>query len=192
MAPRPPDGPVAAWELNLTGFTDAVPPKRTGQGAPARPGVYVIAAGDCVPHIGTSGNLQTRIRTLASLGNHRGSTEVLCAAHCTQQTPTVRWGETGTADARSIESAFKKLGEPPQPRGRFQDCVNGTDLRHALVEAAGASSWEAGYIDALFEVGEQLHRIFAPRFHPLWDHVGWPPGPWVPPDAIPGGGQRPD
>lgn len=185
MTPHPPDGPVAAWELDLADFTDAVPLKRTGQGAPARPGVYVIAAGDCVPHIGTSGNLQTRIRTLAALGNHRGSAEVLCAAYCTQQAPTVRWRETGTtADARLIESAFKKLGEPPQPRDRFDGCVNGAALRQALVNAAGASSWEAGYIDALFEVGEQLHRLFVPKFHDLWERVGWPRGPWVPPATI--------
>lgn len=185
MIPHPPDGPVAAWELDLTGFTDAVPLKRTAQGAPARPGVYVIAAGDCVPHIGTSGNLQTRIRTLAALGNHRGSAEVLCAAHCTRQAPTVRWRETATAaEARVIESRFKRLGEPPQPRAEFQDCVNGIALRRALVEATGPSSWEAGYVDALFEVGEQLHRLFAPRFHPLWEHVGWPPGPWAPLTAI--------
>ncbi len=181
MAPHPPDGPGAAWELDLTGFTDAVPLKRTAQGAPARPGVYVIAVGACVPHIGTSGNLQSRIRTLAALGNHRGSAEVLCAAHCTGEAPVVRWRETASAeDARAFESAFKQLGEPPQPRERFHGCVNGTALRHALVEAAGPSSWEAGYIDALFEVGEQLHRLFTPRFHPLWERVGPPPGPWNP------------
>jgi len=181
MTPHPPDGPGAAWEIDLTGFTDAVPLKRTAQGAPARPGVYVIAAGECVPHIGTSSSLQNRIRTLAALGNHRGSAEVLCAAHCIGEAPTVRWHETATAaDARAIESAFKRAGEPPQPRGRFQGCVNGTALRHALVEAAGPSSWEAGYVDALFEVGEQLHRLFASRFHPLWERVGWPPGPWNP------------
>lgn len=185
MTLHPPDDPAATWELDLAGFTAGVPLKRTAQGAPAHPGVYVIAAGDCVPHIGTSGNLQTRIRTLAALGNHRGSAEVLCAAHCTQQAPTVRWRETATAaDARSIESTFKKLGEPPQPRGQFSGCVNGAALRHALVETAGPSSWEAGYVEALFEVGEQLHRLFAPRFHDLWERVGWPPGPWVPPDAI--------
>lgn len=182
MTPHPPDDPAATWELDLSGFTDAVPLKRTAQGAPARPGVYVIAAGNCVPHIGTSGNLQTRIRTLAALGNHRGSTEVLCGAHCTQQAPTVRWRETATAaEARVIESGFKRLGEPPQPRDRFHGCVNGIALRRALVEAAGASSWEAGFIDALFEVGEQLNRLFVPRFHDLWERVGWPPGPWASP-----------
>lgn len=183
MTPHP-DQPDVGWRLDLSGFTDAVPLRRTGQGAPARPGVYVIAAGRCVPHIGTSGNLQNRIRTLAALGNHRGSAEVLCAAHCTREAPTVRWRETPTApEARTIESALKRLGEPPQPRARFVDCVNGTALRSTLVEAAGASSWEAGYVDALFEVGEQLHRLFVPRFHDLWERVGWPPGPWVPPRA---------
>jgi hypothetical protein len=182
MTPHP-DQPDAGG-LDLSGFTDAVPLRRTAQGAPARPGVYVIATGGCIPHIGTSGNLQNRIRTLAALGNHRGSAEVLCAAHCTQDAPTVRWRETSSAaEARVIESAFKQLGEPPQPREQFHSCVNGTALRSALVEAAGAASWEAGYIDALFEVGEQLHRLFAPRFHHLWEQVGWPPGPWTPSPA---------
>lgn len=176
--------PSAGYHLDLTGFTAPVPLRRTGQGAPARPGVYVISAGTCVPHIGTSGNLQNRIRTLAALGNHRGSVEVLCAAHCAGLAPMVRWHETSTAaDARVIESSFKALGEPPQPRDQFAGCVNGEALRRALVEAAGPSTWEAGYIDALFEVGEQLHRIFVPRFHDLWTRVGWPPGPWAPPDG---------
>jgi hypothetical protein len=178
------DEPDAEWALDLAGFSTAVPLRRTAQGAPSRPGVYVISTGGCVPHIGTSSSLQNRIRTLASLGNHRGSAEVLCAAHCTREAPTVRWRETPTAaDARLIESALKRQGEPPQPRSEFRDCVNGTALRRALVEAAGAASWEAGYVDALFEVGEQLQRLFAPRFHRLWEHVGWPPGPWVPPPA---------
>lgn len=178
-----PDQPVE-WELDLAGFTDAVALKRTGQGAPPRPGVYVISTGGCVPHIGTSGNLQNRIRTLSALRNHRGSAEVLCAAHCTGEAPMVRWQETDTAAAaRAIESAFKRQGEPPQPRGQFSGCVNGAALRHALVETAGPSSWEAGYVDALFEVGEQLHRLFVPRFHDLWEHVGWPPGPWAPANA---------
>lgn len=186
MNPLPSDEQGAVWALDLTGFTGAVPLRRTAQGAPARPGVYVISTGGCVPHIGTSGNLQTRIRTLATLGNHRGSAEVLCAAHCTGEAPTVQWLETPTApEARAIESALKGLGEPPQPRAQFSDCVNGTALRRALVEAAGAASWEAGYIDALFDVGEQLHRLFTPRFHPLWERIGWPPGPWVPPTATP-------
>src|SRR5689334_7835804 len=72
-----------AWSLDISGFTAEVPLARRAQGAPARPGVYVITCGDCVPHVGTSGNLQNRIRSLAALGNHRGSAEVLCAAYCT-------------------------------------------------------------------------------------------------------------
>jgi hypothetical protein len=91
----------------------------------------------------------------------------------------VRWRETeSSADARLIESAFKRLGEPPQPRDRFERCVNGGALHQALVEAAGPASWEAGYIDALFDVGEQLYRLFSSRFDPLWKQVGLPPGPW--------------
>lgn len=166
-------------ELDLTGFTDPVPLVRRAQGAPPRSGVYVISCGDCVPHIGTSGTLQSRIRSLAALGNHRGSAEVLCAAYCSSEAPMVRWRETGNAaDAREVERVLKALGEPPQPRERFADCVNGTALRRALVGAAGDLSWEAGYIEALFDVGEQLHRLFAPRFDSIWSAIGPPPGPW--------------
>lgn len=133
-----------------------------------------------MPHIGTSGSLQSRIRGLAALGNHRGSAEVLCAAFCTGEHPMVRWHETGTAlDARSVERQLKALGEPPQPREDFAGCVNGTALRNALISAAGPSTWEAEYIEALFDVGEQLHRMFDSRFERVWAVIGQPPGPWM-------------
>lgn len=167
--------------LALDGFSDPVPLVRRKQLAPKRPGVYVISCGECTPHIGTSKTIQSRIYTLASLGNHRGSAEVLCAAHCTGEPPMVRWIETvGVSEAREIERQLKADGEPPQPRTRFDGCVNGNRLRAALVEAAGPASWEAGYIAALFEVGEQLRRLLVPRFLPVWEQVGWPPGPWQP------------
>ena len=82
------------------------------------------------------------------------------------------------ADAVVLERALKGFGEPPQPRDRFESCVNGQGSRHALVAAARADSWEAGYIEAVFDVGEQLQRLFVPRFIPLWQAVGTPPGPW--------------
>lgn len=175
------DGAARAnWALDLAGFTEPVPLVRRAQGAPPRAGVYVISCGECVPHIGTSGRLQSRIRSLAALGNHRGSAEVLCAAFCSNQAPTVRWREVSTAaDAREVERAMKALGEPPQPRERFAACVNGDALRRALVDAAGESAWEAGYVEALFDVGEQLYRLFTPRFDSLWAAVGRPPGPWT-------------
>lgn len=180
MTSIPQDQPSdSTWSLDLTSFTAPVPLSRLKQGAPARPGVYVVSCGDCTPHIGTSRNLQSRIRTLAALGNHRGSAEVLCAAFCTNEPPLVRWLETPSAvSAREVERAFKSLGEPPQPRHRFAGCVHGASIRAALVDAAGPTTWEAGYIEALFDVGEQLRRIFDDRFVPLWDRVGWPPGPW--------------
>ncbi len=172
---------VSAYALDLAGFTDPIPLVRRQQGAPPRPGSYVITCGECVPHIGTSGNIQARVRTLASLGNHRGSAEVLCAAYCTAEQPMVRWIETDSAaEARVIEQALKSSGEPPQPRLQFGECVNGRALRSALVAAASSASWEAGYIEALFDVGEQLRRLEQPRFATIWQRVGWPPGPWVP------------
>lgn len=168
------------WSIDLGLFTPPVPLIRNRLGAPARPGVYVIACGGCVPHIGTSSKLQSRIRSLAALGNHRGSAEVLCAAYCTGAGPLVQWRETpSVADARVIERELKAFGEPPQPREEFGGCVNGTTLRNDLVSAAGRSTWEAGYIEALFDVGEQLHRIFDSRFDRVWAAVGYPPGPWV-------------
>lgn len=168
----------SGWTLNLDEFSAPVPLVRRGQGAPARAGLYVVSCHDCVPHIGTSGNLQNRIRSLANLGNHRGSAEVLCAAHCTDTPPVVRWRELPIGDARQMERRLKALGEPPQPRDSYEKCVNGGALRRALVAAVGGDTWEAGYIEALFDVGEQLSRLFAPRFATLWSAVGRPPGPW--------------
>ena len=77
---------------------------------------------------------------------------------------------------------MKGFGEPPQPRDRFEACVNGRALRQALIAAAGKHTWESGYIEALFDVGEQLHRLFTPRFKTVWEAVGTPPGPWATPD----------
>lgn len=167
------------WSIDLGRFTSPVPLVRNRLGAPARPGVYVIACGECVPHIGTSSKLQSRIRSLAALGNHRGSAEVLCAAYCTGVQPMVQWREMGSAlEARVVERKLKARGEPPQPRNEFAGCVNGSTLRNDLVSAAGRSTWEAGYIEALFDVGEQLYRLFDDRFEDVWAAIGRPPGPW--------------
>ena len=173
-------GAAQTWPIDLDRFTSPVPLVRRQLGAPPRPGIYVIACGGCVPHVGTSSKLQPRIRSLAALGNHRGSSEVLCAAYCTGVPPTVQWRETASAaDARVLERELKALGEPPQPRANFAGCVNGITLRNDLMSAAGGSTWEAGYIEALFDVGEQLHRLFDGRFDDVWATTGRPPGPWA-------------
>ena len=93
----------------------------------------------------------------------------------------VWWEEQPTpAAARERERAFKAhYGEPPQPRSRYESCVNGAKLLSAIVEAAGADSWEAGFAEAVFLIGEKLNLLFQPRFEPIWERVGVPPGPWA-------------
>ena len=158
-----------------------VPLAARAMGLPARPGLYIVTCGDCMPHVGTSGSLAGRVRALANLGTHRGSAEVLCAAFCTQAAPSVWWEEQPTVIAARVrEKAFKlHYGEPPQPRSRYSACVNGAELLGAISEAAGPDSWEAGYAEAVFEIGEELSLLFRPRFEAIWEQVGVPPGPWV-------------
>jgi hypothetical protein len=170
-----PDGP------EFEALHGPVPLATRGMGLPARPGLYVITCGDCMPHVGTSGSIAGRVRTLANLGTHRGSAEVLCAAFCTGEAPLVWWEEQPTPiAARAREAAFKKhYGEPPQPRPPYAACVNGQKLLSAITKAAGSDSWEAGFAEAVFMIGEKLNLLFQPRFEPIWQLVGVPPGPWA-------------
>jgi hypothetical protein len=144
-------------------------------------GVYLITAGRCLAHVGFSGELRGRIGNLTRLSYHGGSAEVLCAAYCTKVYPMVRWYSTGDDKqaANTLEAEFKKhYGEPPWPC-EFQCCKNGERLREALVQAAGENSWEAGYIEAVFDIGDHLGRLFKDaRFTGIWQQVGIPPGPW--------------
>jgi hypothetical protein len=150
-------------------------------GLPSKPGLYVVTCGDCMPHVGTSGSIAGRVRTLAGLGTHRGSAEVLCAAFCTGEAPVVWWEEQPTPIAARIrEAAFKThYGEPPQPRAGYAECVNGRRLLSEIINAAGPESWEAGFAEAVFTIGEKLNLLFQPRFEPIWQRVGVPPGPWA-------------
>lgn len=160
-------------------FEGPVPLVRKGLALPTGPGIYLVACGDCLAHVGTSGNLRGRVRTLAALGTHRGSNEVLCAAYCTAQPPQVWWRATDLATARRMEPALKgHYGEPPVPREKYASCVNGLRLMDDLVAAAGNDSWEAGYVEAVFTIGENLTLLFKPRFGPIWANIGVPPGPW--------------
>jgi hypothetical protein len=176
----------ARWAFDPRGpdfatLNGPVPLALRGMGLPARPGLYVVTCGDCMPHVGTSGSVSGRVRTLAALGTHRGSAEVLCAAFCTHEAPMVWWEEQpDTATARLRERAFKAhYGEPPQPRHTYAGCVNGTALLDRITAAAGRDSWEAGFADAVFKIGEKLGLLFQPRFTAVWDQVGVPPGPWA-------------
>lgn len=151
-----------------------------GMGLPGTPGFYLITCGNCLAHVGTSGSLSGRIRTLATLGHHRGSDEVLCAAFCTSQPPQVWWETTGSIEeARKREMEFKRFhGEPPSPSTTYEGCNHGRGLLSELLKAAGSDSWEAGYVEAVFTVGERFDILFKPRFGRLWKEIGMPPGPW--------------
>ncbi len=170
---------IADPVAELVSFAGPVDLVRRGLPLPTTPGVYVVACRDCVAHIGTSGNLRTRVRTLAALGTHRGSSEVLCAAHCTRSSPKVWWYPVALSEAKVVEHTLKqRYGEPPWPREAYAACVNGAQLRDDLVTAAGSESWEAGFVEAVFAIGEKLGLLFQPRFDSIWQSLGIPPGPW--------------
>lgn len=99
--------------------------------------------------------------------------------YCTGEPPQVWWLSVDKAAATLLERAMKlEHGEPPVLRSLHEGCVNGRRLRDDLIEAAGAGSWEAGYIEAVFGIGEKLSLLFQARFHAIWRRVSVPPGPW--------------
>lgn len=142
-------------------------------------GVYIVRSGKCISHIGSSGNLRNRMYKLSRLREHRGSAEVLCAAFCTQEAPEVELIPMPSSKvSKTRETELKsRYGEPPVPE-RFNECKNGGKLRRALLAAAGPDTYEAGYIDAIFDVGEDFRLLFTKRFDDIWSKVGKPPGPW--------------
>jgi hypothetical protein len=180
MTVLPPFAREPELESVLSGFSGPIALARRGLVLPSAPGVYIVASGDCVSHIGTSVSLRGRVGQLAALGTHRGSAEVLCAAYCTKQTPMVWWEPLERAQTTALERQLKLTsGEPPTPRDQFASCVNGLRLRDDMIAVAGETSWEAGFIEAVFAIGEKLRLLFQPRFHEIWREVGVPPGPWT-------------
>jgi hypothetical protein len=150
-------------------------------GLPTGPGLYLVTCGSCLAHVGTSGNLARRVRTLANLGRHGGSNEILCAAFCTGQPPQVWWEAcSSVAVARQREAAFKRhYGEPPAPGDAYAACSKGQRLRGKLVRAAGEGSWAAGYVEAIFDIPSGFWLLMGPRFEAVWRRIGKPPGPWA-------------
>jgi hypothetical protein len=170
-----PEGP------DYSGIKGPIPLVSKGLELRALPGLYLVTCGDCLAHVGTSKKLQNRVRQLATLGTHRGSAEVLCAAFCTKQEPLVRWEVHNTdKSAREREREFKVYyGEPPVPDRYGRTCKDGKTLRQELTKTAGEDTWEAGYIQAVFEIGEKLRLLFDKgEFTHIWKQVGKPPGPW--------------
>ena len=150
-----------------------------GMNLRAEPGVYVVTSGDCISHIGSSGRLGDRVRTLAHLGTHRGSARVLCAAHCTGEAPLVWWAYCkSVARARGIEADLK-LERETRFFGAYVQCEDGDALRASLIESVGRDSWAGGYIDAVFAIGEHLAFLNRRELGVAWNTVGIPPGPWA-------------
>jgi len=142
---------------------------------------YVVRSGDYISAIGKAKNGRDRLSSkMAKLGEHRASARVLCLAYCTGKWPIVTL-ETH----RSLEEAerredelWRRYGDKlPYPRGRFDACDHGSILKEKLMKAAGVTP-ERGYIEAAFDIGEQLDRLTESRFAHAWKAVGIPPGPW--------------
>lgn len=145
------------------------------QKLPARPGIYVVRSGRCISHIGKSGNIKRRVSQLARLTTHRGSAEVLCVAYCTQKPPQIYYEIMSPSKGTIREETLKKtLGEPPTPRSKYESCKDGRELRIQLLE--NADRRQAGYIEAIFDVGELLRNVFRPNFQRVWKTVRKPPG----------------
>ena len=71
------------WTIDLGSFTTPVPLVRHRLGPRLDPAcTWSVAAHVCRTSVRQT-SFQSRIRSLAALGNHRGSAEVLCAAYCT-------------------------------------------------------------------------------------------------------------
>ncbi len=176
---------MASWRFDSNGpetseIRGPVPLISKGLAVPPESGLYIVTSSDCLSHVGISTNIRERVRKLATLSEHRGSNEVLCAAFCTDSPPEVRWEESHIDMARSRENEFKDYyGEPPSPDRYRESCRNGHTLLETLTKAAGSDSWQAGYIEAVFAIGEKLSLLLsANRFRSVWNDVGIPPGPW--------------
>lgn len=185
MAMRPPAGVRFAMTVSTCPISGGIklqgprPLALRSMNLRPEPGVYVVSSGDCISHVGSSGRLADRVRTLAHLGTHRGSARVLCAAHCTGEEPQVWWSYTkSVARARGIEADLK-LERETRFFGGYLQCEDGEALRAALVEAVGNDSWAAGYVDAVFSIGEHLSFLNRPELAEAWKRVGVPPGPWA-------------
>jgi len=121
--------------------------------------------------------MRDRIGQLHRLGTHRGSAEVVCAAHCTGKAPMVHWKVVNGDRKRRMaeETRFRNLiGKPPIPRPKYEKCIDGRTLCDQLLRKS--NGWRIGYIKATFEIGEMLSHLFHPAFDYIWLEVGKPPG----------------
>jgi hypothetical protein len=96
-----------------------------------------------------------------------------------------RTSPTPEADEDALKAEFGR------PEALSAACNDAGPLRRALVAAAGQDTWEAGYIEGVFDVGNHLQLIFGPRFARIWAIVGLPPGPWQAPKQASAAPRRP-
>jgi hypothetical protein len=142
---------------------------------------YVVRSGRYISAIGKAEDGHDRLNgKMAMLREHRASARVLCLAYCTKKWPAATVETYSTlkeAANREAELKVKYGRKLPYPRGRFDACHHRTVLKRKLMDAAGRTP-ERGYIEAIFDVGEQLYRLTDSRFMQMWRKVGIPPGPW--------------
>jgi hypothetical protein len=168
--------PVSAGGVRFLGPQPLV---AHGMSLRPEPGVYVVASGDCISHIGSSARLGDRVRTLAHLGTHRGSARVVCGAFCTGIAPQVWWSYSKSITRARVAEEALKADRDERFFAGYLECEGGAALRRALIEAVGQDSWSAGYIDAIFSIGEHLGYLSRPELGAAWQTVGVPPGPWA-------------
>jgi hypothetical protein len=104
----------------------------------------------------------------------------LCAASCTGKEPEAYFQEVRgirkrrTDEEKRLKGLFGGQKKIPAPFSKYERCRKGLFLEQELLKQA--NQWQAGQIEAVFEIGEFLGILFRPRFNNLWERVGKPPG----------------
>ena len=104
---------------------------------------------------------------------------MLCAAHCTGEAPQVWWSYTRSITrARAIEAELQLRTTTASSSAPTSSAISAGRCAARSSSAVGRDTWCAGYIDAIFTIGEHLAYLARPELAAAWEAVGVPPGPW--------------